>query len=129
MKLEESVSSSNEEPSPKRARFGSTTPTRTTSSLTATTYLNFLRPTLDCSAIQPCRTSYHNLLRPTLDCSYWIVQPSYLIVPHHTLDCSSILPYPTPSYHNLLRPTLDCSAILPYRALSYILPHPTLHLP
>ena len=35
--------------------------------------LNLLCPTLDRSAILPCRTAYHNLLRPTLECSYWSV--------------------------------------------------------
>ena len=70
--------------------------------------------------IIPYHTSYYIL--------HWSVQPSYLIVPYHT--SYHILHWIVhPSYPILpqpFRPTLDCSAILPYRTLSYILPHPTL---
>ena len=56
------------------------------------------------NTILPYRTPSYILPYST----YWIVQPSYLIVPHHT----TILPYRTLSY------------ILPHHTLDF-LPHPT----
>ncbi len=71
-----------------------------------------LRPTLDYSAILPCRTSYH-----------WIVQRTLLYpIVHPTTSYTLLFSHPSlPIYHKLLRPTLDCSAIIPYPVI-----HPTM---
>ena len=110
-----------------------------------------LRPTQDFSTLLPYRTPSYifyptPIPHPTTPffVQHWIVQPSHLILPRPTTTFfvlnwifqPKILPISSQPYHTpglFSQPTLSylilplaCSAILPYRTLSCILPHPTL---